>query len=258
MKKLMFTGFATLSSVILLSCTSGQEMDDLAKAQKCLDEVPQSSPASADACLQYVEKYSSQQANILKCSIYMTSGGLMESKIVDAYKALKDNTQTNKEAAYMVILSLDKPDVDSGYSKAKNADEFCQASGVSGLRYLSGIIVAGTYMRKVAEAVPGGAAIDLSDPNSVNTVVNNLLQQCAPAGSDPDPACFADGEINTLGTAVVNLANSFCGTQGADQAVCSDVRSALEQAGANTADTGQAILCYLSGKTYDPVSQQCQ
>lgn len=128
--------FVFLSAAILASVSCNQEQDDLAKAQDCLDKVDQSNPTSADACLQYVAKYDSQQAQILKCSIYMTSGGLVENKIVAAYKALKEDGQTNKHATYMAILSLDQPTAVAALPKAKAANLYCQASGVPGLMYL--------------------------------------------------------------------------------------------------------------------------
>ena len=114
MRKLMLVALFCICSS-LVSCESADETDDLAKAQECLDAVPQSNPASASECLQYVEKYTSQQASILKCSIYMTSGGLVENKVVSAYKALEDNSIQNKEAAFMGLLALDVPDVNSGF-----------------------------------------------------------------------------------------------------------------------------------------------
>jgi hypothetical protein len=244
-------------SLSLISCNNKEEQDDLAKAQKCLDEVPQSDPGSAEACLQHIEKYTSQQAQILKCSIYMTAGGLIENKIVKAYKALKDNSQTNKEAAYMVVLSLDVHTVDEGYSKAKAADVYCQESGVSGLRYLSGVIVAGTYLRKIAASIPGGSDIDINDPNSIKTVVDNLVAQCAPNGTTPDSACLAGGEISTLGSTVLNLSNSYCGREDADASACQQVQDAVAQAGGQAADAGQAMICALAGKKFDPVNKYC-
>jgi hypothetical protein len=246
-----------LCSLSLVSCNNNEEQDDLAKAQKCLDEVPQSDPAQAEGCLQHIEKYTSQQAQILKCSIYMTAGGLVENKIVQAYKILKDDTLSNKETAYMVVLSLDIPDVNSGYDKAKAADVYCQASGVSGLRYLSGVIVAGTYLRKIAAAVPGGGNIDMNDPNSIKTVVNNLIAQCTPNGTTPDSACFAGGEINTLGAAVENLSNSYCGREDADASVCGQVRDAVNISSGDASDAGQALMCALAGKKYDATNNYC-
>ena len=67
-----------ISAVVLLatfSCKKNSEADDLAKAQQCLDRVQESNPLGADECMNYVQKYSSQQANILKCAILVTSGG---------------------------------------------------------------------------------------------------------------------------------------------------------------------------------------
>lgn len=248
---IQWTALLALTATVGVSCTKNSESDDLAKAQKCLDEVPQSNPAAADGCLQYVSKHDSQQANILKCSIYMTSGGLVENKVVKAYTALKDSTQTNKEAAFMTVLSLDFPNVTEGYTKAVKADGFCQASGVSGLKYISGVIVAGTYMNKIV----GGVNVD--DPASIQASVQAMLDKCAPTPPTViDASCTTD--IATLGATVVTLADSYCDNSSADQSVCSQVNSAVAAAGGNTSNVGLALFCYLNKKTFNSTTQQCQ
>ena len=112
-----------LSSWALISCEKN-ESDDINKAQKCLDEVRESNPDDALKCLEFVKAYDSQQANILKCSIYISSGGLMETKITKGYNILKDSSQTNKSASFMAVLALDYPTVSAGYDKAVLASGF--------------------------------------------------------------------------------------------------------------------------------------
>ncbi|MGE0528831.1 MAG: hypothetical protein AB7G93_19090 [Bdellovibrionales bacterium] len=243
---------AVLLAFAVLSCSGNKEMDDLAKAQQCLDEVPQSEPTQADACLTYVEKYTSQQANILKCAIYMTSGGLVENKVVKAYEAIKDESvQENKTASFMAILALDQPNISQGYTKAVAADEFCQASGVPGLKYLSGIIVAGSGTRKVIEAVVG--SIDITNPTAVNAAVEAMLDHCAVNPMPND--CKTD--ISTIGSAVVTLADSYCASENADDKVCTDVNSAVDAAGGVPDNVGKALFCYLDKKTYNSSTGEC-
>lgn len=224
----------------LVSCGNNQEQDDLAKAQQCLDRVPQSNPTAADACLQYVAKYNSPHANKLKCSIYLTSGGLVEDKVVKAYDVLK-NTTTNKEASYMAILSLDKPNVEDAYTKAVSASPVCQASGDAGFIYISSIVIAGTVMnRKIFQLTNSG--IDISSPSSITNSVNTLLTECT-AGD-----CGMD--LDTLGSSAVAVANAYCGQGAADQDVCKQINSAVDAAGTDTGDVGQALMCYLKGMKY--------
>lgn len=242
---LSFTGALTLSA-----CSQSKESDDLAKAQQCLDEVPQSNPENAESCLQYVSKYDSQQANILKCSIHMTTGGLVENKVLKAYNALKDSTQTNKEAAFMAVLSLDKPNINDGYTRAVTADAYCQASGVSGLKYISGVIVAGSYMNKII----GG--VDITNPSAIETQVQTMLNKCAPTPPTAiDPSCETD--IAQLGTTVVTLSDAYCKKADADQSVCTQINGAVASAGGDTTDVGRALFCYLNKKTYNATTNEC-
>jgi hypothetical protein len=225
-------------------------MDDLAKAQECLDQVQEADPTTADNCLQYVAKYDSQQANILKCSIYMTSGGLMENKVVQAIEALDDAAVQNKEAAYMSILSLDKPSIPAGYTKAVEGNAFCQASGVPGLQYIGGLVVAGSYMANTMNTL--GITLDINNPDAA---VQNLINQCTSA--TPPAACSSDAA--TLGETVSTLADSYCGSSSADNDVCNDINAAVTAAGADSADIGRAIFCYLEtpSKQYDPATDLC-
>jgi hypothetical protein len=237
---------ALLLSVTLISCQKKGEADDLAKAQACLDAVPLGEPSKADDCLPMVKDYTDQQAMILKCAIVMTSGGLMEDKIIKGYNALKDDTQTNKTAAFMAALALDKPDLNTGYTKALEANGYCQASGVKGLQYLGGVIVAGTFMNKIA------GAIDVSDPTQAQTAITNLINQCVTT-----PAASCTDDLPALGAAVTGLAGSYCGGATADQDVCGQVNSAVAAAGGSSTNVGKAMLCYLNKKTFSAADGLC-
>ncbi len=245
----------------LVSCEQAKESDDLAKAQQCLDQVPGSNPAAASACYQYVEKYSSQQANILKCSILMTSGGLIEDKMVKAYEALKDSTipEANRATAFMAVLSLDVPNASGGYAKAIEADPFCQATGVPGLKFISGVIVAGSWMAKTMAALPGGVEIStiMNDPAQISAAVNSLLDStggCTDPAA-PDPTC--DDDLAGLGTAVASLSTSYCANEDADASVCEEINEAVAAAGNNATHIGQALLCYLDNKTFNSGTGFC-
>jgi hypothetical protein len=256
MNKIVLAAVLTTAMLFTLGCN--QEQDDLGKAQSCLDNVPESDPTQADSCLQFVEKYDSQQAQILKCSIYMTSGGLVEAKVVAAYKALKNSTLTNKSAAYMAALSLDLPTVAAAYDKAVLADTYCQATGVPGLAYLSSLIKTGTAFNLTITSLPGSTGpIDITDPASVDTAVTNLLNLCAPAGGGAlDPAC--DDKRPAIGQATLDLETQYCANSSADQNVCASINSAVQAAGGDPDHVGQALFCYLGGHGYTPATNLCQ
>lgn len=247
---LVVSGFGLALS--LLGCKA-QEDDDLSKAQACLDSVSESHPEDADDCMPYVEKYTSQQANILKCSILITSGGLMENKIVKASAILKDSTQTNKTMSFMSVLSLNVPNVTKGYEKAVEANEYCEQSGVSGLKYLSNIIVAGTYFAKTMDSL-GITGLDPTNAASVNTAAQALLADCA--GATPSAACTSDA--TTVGNAVISISTSYCASSGASKEVCDQISDTMDQTNGNPAAVGAALFCVLAKKTYNASTGLCQ
>jgi len=261
MKFRVLTAALIVGSLGLVSCEQAQESDDIAQAQNCLDNVPASNPAAAEACYHYVSKYSSQQANILKCSILMTAGGLIEDKLVKGYEALKDSTipEANRPAAYMAVLSLDIPNASGGYDKAVAADPFCQATGVPGLKFISGIVLAGSAIAKTLANIPGGVEINtiIDNPTAINNAINTLLDS-NPGGctsATPDASC--DENLAALGTAVANLSVSYCANEKADADVCDEINEAVAAAGNNATNIGQALLCYLDNKTFNSTTGLC-
>lgn len=246
-----------LSMIFLASCNN--EQDDLAEAQACLDKVPESNPTEADACLAYVDKHDSQQAQILKCSIYMTSGGLVEAKIKKAYKALKDednNSQANKNALYMATLSLDLPDIDSAYTKAGLANAYCQKSGVPGLMFLSDAILIGTTMNKTLKNLTG-SGIDLDDPAATQAAINGMLATCTDPLATPPDKEKCEAALPTMGATAANLAGTYCDSSSADQDVCASFNGAVEAAGGDTTKVGQALFCYLKDLHYNASTGEC-
>jgi hypothetical protein len=241
---------AAVAFTVSIGGCAKQESDDLAKAQDCLDKVPQSNPSSATACLQYVAKYTSQQANILKCSIYMTSGGLVESKIVKAYNAVEDKSDNSREATFMSVLALDTPNVTDGYNTAVTADTYCQMTGVPGLQYLSGVVKIGSFM---AKTIASYSTVDFSDTNAVKTAVNDLVTKC---NTDPRPAdCSTD--LAAIGSSVTVLADGYCGSDNADSEVCENISAAVDSSGGNASEVGDALMCYLGNKTYNSTTKKC-
>jgi len=236
-------------SVTLISCNDG-ETDDLAKAQKCLDEVPQTAPANAKACLPYVAKYTSQQANILKCSIYMTSGGLVENKIVSAYKAVDNDSNSNREVAFMGILALDVPNVTEGYDTAVTADTYCQLTGVPGLQYISSIVKIGSNMAKLLAS----SGVDFSNPDSVATAVSDLVAKC---NTDPRTAECSGADLAGIGASAATLSEGYCASDNADSEVCENINAAVTAAGGDSSIVGDALMCYLGNKTFNTTTKKC-
>lgn len=239
---------------LFTGCKNNQEQNDLAAAQQCLDNVPESNPGQASNCMSYIQKYSDQQSDILKCSILDVSAGLTDNKMVQAYQILQDNTQTNKAASFMTTLSLNLPDLNTAYQTVKTADGYCQASGVTGLQYISGLVVAGTAMSYMMTNL--NITLDLNNTASINSAVQTLINDCATTTTPPQ-SCI--DQLQTIGTTVANVGTEYCSTKGADQTVCGQVNQALAAAGNNETNLGQALLCYMKNPpvAYDTTTGNC-
>lgn len=178
----------------------------------------------------------------------MTKGGLIESRIVSAYKALDTESNNSREAVFMSALALNWPDLPRGLDTAKQADVFCQASGIPGLKYISGIVVAGTFL---ANSLGG---VNLTDTAAVTTAVNTLLTDCTNPGG-PTGTCPAD--LTTLGQVTTTLATSYCNSADPKDEVCANITTAMDTAGNDPAKVGLALTCYLNNKTYNPTTGNC-
>ncbi len=237
----IFVGLA-ITFPFLFGCES-DEVKDLAKAQACMDAVSPDHPESADACFTYVAKHNSQQANILKCSILLTSGGLTTNKIVAAYETSNDDSITNKEAVYVSFLSLDRPTPSQGYEKAQTAYAYCVKSQVTGLEFIAGLAKVGSMLGSLA----GG--FDINDPAASEAAVNALLQDCVDGSSGGQSCDLAD-----LGATVISLSDTYCSNASADKEVCSKIENAVASTGGDPEQTAAKFMCELQKKSFTPPS----
>lgn len=224
--------------VAIISGCNSDESDNIAKAQECLNAVPQSDPGRADECLQFVNAYDSQQANILKCSIYLTSGGLMENKVIAAYNALKTTSFSSPNATFLTVMALDVPDNAGGLVKAQAAQEFCNKTGVSSIKTVASYILVGSTINNL---LPDG-----TDPTTGpgQAALAAELNTCATAPATP--GC----EPAAIGAAAETIATNYCSTESADEAICADIESAIAGSNGSDEEIGEAVYCYLNGGTY--------
>lgn len=240
---------AALAGILASTSCVDKEMDDLSKAQECLNNVSETSPTSATSCLQYTSGYDSLRANILKCSIYITSGGLVTSRLKAAYQASTDASVTNKEGAYIAYLALDLPDSATGYATAQTALPYCNATGNAGLIFVANIAVMGSWANSLFDTSTGNP-IDFSDPSAVDAAIDTVVDSCQ---TNP-PAASCDPEI--IGPAAVAIANAYCSSPSADSNVCATINDAVGTGGDNDKIT-QGLMCLLSGKSWDPDTNTC-
>jgi hypothetical protein len=229
-------------ATILSACQNQKEMDDLAKAQQCLDKVPASNPSAADSCLAYTSGYNDLRSNLLNCSIYLTSGGITADRMALAYKASTDSTLTNPEADYIGYLALTVPDATSGYAKAKLAATYCKASSDPGLIFVSSLAIAGSF-------IGTQTSLDFTSPTSLQTGVQTVLTSCQTTPANCDPT--------VIGPAVVTAAAAYCASATANTSVCATINQSIAGNPGNDTAITAGLMCLLGNKTWNSSTQTC-
>lgn len=254
----------TIVSSILLAagltaCSNAQqkEMDAIAQAQQCLDRYSGSTNyQSASSCLNYIESYNSQRANMMKCSILLTQGGLITSKMVAAYNTSQDATSTaDKVSEYMSLLafSVSAPQtVTDAYNAAVTAQSVCNQTGDAGFMFVANMAVLGSMTNSVWDQYfnsGSGTGINFSNP-SFTTDVQNAISDCV---SNPSH-CTA--EASNVASAATTVATTYCAGEHPNADVCNIVDQVTSW---NTTDSGvtQGLMCLLEGKTFDSTTSTC-
>lgn len=227
-----------ITLIFALALTGCEDQTDIALAQKCLDEVPSSNAAAAENCFRYVAKHSSQQANILKCSIKLTAGGLHTDKIIAAAKIADDDDVPNKESVYVAYLALDDPD---RYERAKTAYQYCLSSKLTDLEFIGGLAKMASMLAQVA-----GGDFDIDNPPSDTAdAIAQALSDCV-----ANPA--ANGcDMDDVGNTVSSISQAYCASSSSDEKICSDINNAINEAGGNAVEAAKHFMCKLQNKTYN-------
>lgn len=223
-----------------LSSCEDEEANNIAKAQDCLDKITSTNFASAESCMEFVNKYDTQQANIIKCSVKLLAAGLTTQRIAKAYTAISDSTYTNKEAALISIFALDA-------TKATQAQGYCTKTQLNGFIYVANMVLIGSQMAAAAAAagIPG-YTYDPTVPSNFPTdaEVDAILDNCT---SD-----FTTTNCNhaAMGAAVETISESYCAGNNADTDVCKKINEAVTAAGGDQALVSKQLFCLLDNKHY--------
>lgn len=203
-----------------------KKANSLALAQQCLDNTPDTSFATANACYDYIADQDSQQAYVLKCAIKLTAGGLTTSKVTKAFISLKGNG-SKPQAALIITLALDtQPHMDEAMA-------LCETAGVDSLIKIATLAKVGTAM----VAATGGIG-NPADPNFPSQAdIDNAVANCANVPSPCNPAA--------TGEAAVLLGGSYCSRSDADPDVCNKINQAIQTGNGDSAAIGEALFALL-------------
>jgi len=209
-----------LISFCLLSCED-EDLNKLAKAQKCLDDLP-ANGAGVDACRGLLGNVSGQQADIIRCSIEMITGGITTARLTEAYLERESTVSEDVDAVLIGGLSMDT------IALADTAYAVCKSAGLPAFVFLSGIARLGSYMSQAA----GHAAIDIGSTGYPDdTEAEQLVDNC----------CGGNNAI--VGQTIIDIFDSFC--RGSSESICQQMDQAIGAVGGNPALVTPAFIAVI-------------
>ena len=260
MKTQIMAGLVLLTA-ILVACTNSnqKEVDAMAKAQQCLDQVSDSDPTTATNCLTYTTPYNSQRAYLMRCSIYLTAGGLVTSRMLSAYNTSQDPSvsSSEKQAVYVGLLAFAYPNnVANAYTAALNAQSVCAQTGDAGFIFVSNMSVIGSLANSVWGSLNSSTTgIDFTNlsPSAISTDIQQAVSYCT---SNPSSATCDPTNIAAAATAAATVATSYCAGNNSSsiQGFCNSVDQINSWGTTNTTTITNGIMCELQGKTFTPPS----
>jgi hypothetical protein len=197
------------SSLFALTGCEEDEDNKLAQAQKCMDNLKDTdSDATAQRCMDYVDGVSSAESYVIRCSAYFFIGGVSASELTSAFTAA-DNASNSAEKDAILINALKQDSV----SESDTTFAACNASGVPSLMAIAAFSKLGTYV------------INLGSNADIGTALTN----CYAGGSG---GVCNDAEIGSMISVIAPL---YCTGDTADSSVCSDIATAIANAGGDAA-----------------------
>jgi hypothetical protein len=191
-------------TMICLSALVGCETEDdnkLASAQDCLDNLKDTHPDSrALQCKNIVNGMRSPQSYVIRCSVGFFVGGVKATDVATAFEDYEEAEESEKAALLMVMMRQDTP------AEARETYNDCLLSKVPSLIYLATVSKTGTL---------------LVDGAGGDTNPATLLATCANGGSGG--VC----EDEEIGESIINMYDSYCVGDAAENQVCSEMASAI-------------------------------
>jgi hypothetical protein len=219
--KVLIASIIAATSLFTLGCED-EDDNKLVGAQECLDKLSSSDPAIAAkalTCANMVSGINSTHANIIRCSAYFMVGGITPVALITAFQNYDSASANDKPGVLMAALIQSDagapgvPDIPT----AELTYNYCKASGVPSLIFISSMSFTGTTMASIAgTTTPGGPG--------------GFLDTCA-SGSCDDTA---------IGNAVISMYDSYCVGDTASTPACQDIGSAISSGG-SPADIAQAL-----------------
>lgn len=205
---------------VLVGCETNEDRA-VAKAQECLNS---STGSAAQACLNYIQGFTSAKSYMIRCSVaFVIQGFDQPTKFSDAFKAMQESAGQNGSPTLALLGKLSFTGANAA-SDATQARQDCQKSESVGMITFSSLVsIATTFSVSIS-------GFETMTESQRATAIANM-------GTSSD---------ESLGASARAAEEVYCkegGTQDNSE-ICNDLQSATAS-GASDAEIGASLRCVL-------------
>lgn len=230
----MAFGTLGLLTLNILGCESKEDAN-ISKAQSCLDGATSS---NASQCLSHISGIESAYAYKIRCSVGFLEQGFNSARFADAFRKLSEKSATNSSVTAIAFMVFKDINAVPAKDFAQNVNALCLKSLSPGLKTLSSLTLTATT---AASLLGNLTTINnaIADGNLDPTEINNIKAGFDPATISGDPQ-----KKEEIGSTILNLNDTMCGTNSAqkDTDVCKKVASAISTGGGTPAGVADEFL----------------
>lgn len=208
MKNIIFLGMITVLAAFSTSCEEKGDVVDIYVAQQCLNQAPETDKPALLKCLDPIAAIDTAEANVVRCSILLTAGGVTSSRLA---KAMADQ-DSGGDSSMMTNFSFNTYG-SSNKQKAREAKASCKKSGQKGLMGLGGFANTGTIICN---------GVDTCSTTFNAGQIDSNMSDCANAAN----SCTAEDK-KEIGQTVIDMNEIYCSGGNSDLDECKTITEAL-------------------------------
>lgn len=256
----IFSGLVITLALILTSCGSQKEVDNIGEAQQCLNEATAS---TAMACTSKVDGLTSAGAYNIRCAAaFVREGFTNPSKYTTAFDSLKNSGSGT--ASFMGLVSFSSTgNIQTDATNASTTFTDCYNASAKGKALISSFGYITTALMKFLADASGNTISTCTTPSATTgynisgcmtaigssgntTYITNIAAIGSASAADSSGA----GQVqSSIGTAIISTYSISCSGKGANQDLCDKLKTSINSGGGTTSPRGVArkfFAAYLS------------
>lgn len=211
-----------VSGLIFVAFIAGCESKEdvaIAKAEKCLNTA---TSTTAMDCVSGLSSYTNEKAYLLRCSALYLKNGFTGTRLLEAFKNLKNSGGTDPMAIVMSTLAF------STIAEANEAGTYCSMSGSVSLERLSDMTKMATIIPITMGIIPSSGLTE----GQMLTAIQNMRDGIQGGTLTADQLAALPG----LATTISESASNYCyeGSSYSSNVVCTNLNTAIQSGGSNS------------------------